>query len=81
VPGLSAHGTVDNLQLVFPEIGRATDRPKERSEQKAAIAATNHANPGRGAGSEQTTAVAATNYASPDPGKCPEQTAAVAASN
>jgi hypothetical protein len=32
VPGLSAHGTIDNLQLVFPEIGRAADRPRECSE-------------------------------------------------
>jgi hypothetical protein len=32
VPGLSAHGTIDNLQHVFPEIGRAADRPGEFSE-------------------------------------------------
>jgi hypothetical protein len=79
VPGFSAHGAVDNLHLVFSGIGRATDRPKERSEQKAAIAATDHANPGRGDRSQQTAAVA-TNRAGPDPGKCPEQTAAVATS-
>ena len=45
----SAHGTIDNLQLVFPEIGRAADRAKEYSEQKAAIAATRHA-PGHASG-------------------------------
>ena len=39
----SAHETIDNLQLVFPELGRAADRAKEYSEQKAAVAATNDA--------------------------------------
>jgi hypothetical protein len=81
VPGFSAHGPVDNLQLVFPEIGRAIHQPKERSEQKAAIAGANHANSSRGECSEQTGTAAATNCASPKPGKCPLRTAAVAASN
>jgi hypothetical protein len=41
VSGFSAQGTVDNLQFVFPEIAPAADRAKERSEQKAAVVATN----------------------------------------
>src|SRR6516162_6573713 len=48
VPGLSAHGTIENLQLVFPGIGRAADRPGEYSEQKATVEATNHADPDPG---------------------------------
>jgi hypothetical protein len=72
VLGLSAHGAIANLQLVFPENGRATNRPKERSEQKAGIAA-DHANPGP----EEKAAVAATDHANPGPGECSERTTAV----
>src|SRR5262249_38361681 len=43
VPGLSTHGTVGGLQLVFPEIGRAPGRAKEYSGQKNAVAATSQA--------------------------------------
>ena len=81
VPGLSAHGAVDNLQLVFPEIGRTTDRPKKLSEQEASVAATNYAGPSRGECLEQTAAVAANNCAGPSRGEWLEQTAAVAATN
>jgi hypothetical protein len=51
------------LQHVFPEIGRPADRPGECPEQKAAVIATNHANPGSGECSEQNAAVTATNHA------------------
>src|SRR6516225_5964736 len=37
VPGLAAHGTIDNLQLVFPEPGRAAECPRECSKQKATV--------------------------------------------
>ena len=84
--GFSAHGIIDNLQLEFPEIGRGAGHPGERSEQKAAVAATdhaatNHANPSRGQCFEQTAAIATTNHANPSPGQCSGQTAAVAATN
>jgi hypothetical protein len=73
VPELSARGTIDNLQHVFPELGRPADRPGERSEQKVAVIATNHANPGPGECSEQKAAVIATNHANPSSGECSEQ--------
>src|SRR6516162_7059376 len=53
VPGLAAHGIIDNLQLVFPELGRAAECPKECSKQKAAIPGTNQANSSPGKCSEQ----------------------------
>lgn len=87
MPGLSPQGTIDNLQLVFPEIGPAAERPGECSQPKAAIAATNRADPGPGQCSpaiaaigdanpdsrERPAAVAATNYANPGPGQCSEE--------
>jgi hypothetical protein len=82
VPGLSAHGTIDNLQLVFPEIGRAAERPEECPQPKAAIAATNRADPGPGECSAAiAAAVAATNYANPGPGKCSEQKTSTSRAN
>jgi hypothetical protein len=95
VPGLSAHETIDNLQLVFPEIGRAAERPEECPQPKAAIAATNRADPGAGECSaavaatsdanpdsrERPAAVAATNYANPGPGKCSEQKTSTSRAN
>src|SRR5271170_3493312 len=92
VPGLSAHGTIDNLQLVFPEIGRAAERPGECS---AAIAATNRADPGPRECSaaiaatsdanpdsrERPAAVAATNSANPGPGQCSEEKSATSRAN
>jgi hypothetical protein len=73
VPGLSAHGTIDNLQLVFPELGRAAECPRECSKQKAAVPGTNQANSSPGKCFEQEAAIAATIRASPDPGECTEQ--------
>jgi len=81
VPGLAAHGIIDNLQLVFPELGRAAECPKECSKQKAAIPGTNQANSSPGKCSEQEAAIAATIRASPGPGECTEQTATVAATD
>jgi hypothetical protein len=75
MPGLSAHGTIENLQLVFPEIRRAAERPGECSEQKAASAATNRADPGP---RDCFAAVAATSHANAGAGEC---SAAVAAIN
>ena len=46
VPGLAAHGTIDNLQIVFPELGRAAGRPGECSEQKATGEAIADPDPG-----------------------------------
>jgi hypothetical protein len=66
VPGLTACGTIDNLQLVFPEIGRAADSP-ERSRQKAAVIAADYANPSSG---ECFAAIVTTRRANPSPGKC-----------
>jgi hypothetical protein len=77
VPELSGHGTIDNLQFVFP----GPNRPKERSEKKVTVAATNYANPRRGERPEETAAVAATNYADRDPGKHREQAGFAAACN
>ena len=73
MPGHSAHGTIDDLQLVFPEIGYAADRPKKRSARKA-VATTYHANPGPGECSERK-AGAATYRVNPGP-ECSEQKAA-----
>jgi hypothetical protein len=81
VPGLAAHGIIDNLQLVFPELGLAAECPKECSKQKAAISGTNQANSSRGKCSEQEAAIAATIRASPGPGECTEQRATVAATD
>jgi hypothetical protein len=95
VPGLSAHGTIDNLQLAFPEIGSAAERPGECSLPKAAIAVTNRADPGPGECSAaiaaisdanpdsraRPAAVAATNYANPDPGQCSEEKPATSRAN
>jgi hypothetical protein len=63
------------LQLVFPEIWRATDRPKKLSEQEATVAATNYTDPSRRECLEQTAAVAADNCADHDAGKQHEQAA------
>jgi hypothetical protein len=79
VPELSPYGTIDNLQFVFPE--NELNRPKEPSEQKVAVAATNYANPRRGERPEETAAVAATSYADRDPGKHSEQAGFAAACN
>jgi len=76
MPGLSAHGTIDDLQLVFPEIGYAADRPKERSEQKATVAGTNHSKPCPGECSARK-AIAATCHVNPGP-ECSEQKTAAA---
>ena len=77
----SAHGTLDKLQPVFPEFGRAADRPAGCSKQKTAVAATYYANPGPGECSEQKPAVTATYHANPGSGECSEQKVAVAATN
>ena len=75
---LSAPGTIDNLQHVFPELGRAADRPGECSEQKAAVTAINHTNPGPRECSEQKAAAIGTHHANPGPGECSEQNAVTA---
>jgi hypothetical protein len=74
VPGLRAHGTIDNLQFVFPEIGRTAERRGECSKQKAVPAS-----PGKC--SEQQAAIVAANRTSPGPGECSEPKEAVAATN
>jgi hypothetical protein len=81
VPGLAAHGTIDNLQLVFPELGRAAECPRECSKQKAPVPGTNQANSSPGKCFEQEATIAATIRASPGPGECTKQRATVAASN
>jgi hypothetical protein len=63
VPGLAAHETIDNLQLVFPELGCAAECPRECSKRKAAVPGTNQANSSPGKCSEQEAAIAATNHA------------------
>jgi hypothetical protein len=78
VPGLSPQGTIDNLQLVFPEIGPAAERPGECSQPKAAIAATNRADPGPG---QCSPAIAAIGDANPGPGQCSEEKSATSRAN
>jgi hypothetical protein len=81
VPGLAAHETIDNLQLVFPELERAAGCPRECSKQKAAVPSTNQANSSPGKCSDQEANITATIRASPGPGESTEQRATVAATN
>jgi hypothetical protein len=87
--------SIATLQLVFPGIGRAAERPEECSQPKATIAATSDADPGPGECSaaidatsdanpdsgERSAAVAATNCANPGPGECSEHKTATSRAN
>ena len=77
VLGLSAHAAINNLQLVFPELGRALDYPEERSEQKAEVAPSDRVD--AGPGERQTAPVAPSDRVDPGPGE--RQTTAVSATN